>query len=196
MASHDPLAEFRRRLEAVLAWAKSREHFSALDIGWMEQQLIAAYDQLIRMRSATVPAPPASELEAPPTTEPPAPAERPPEEESPQAPPPSSGPEADPSPPPPSGTETQRKTLADLLRKQKVQSLQKAIPLHHKAMFVKRLFGGDVRAYERALRFLESCKQLAEARTYLEQEVAPQYGWTPHSETYRELLEYLKVRFS
>ncbi len=89
----------------------------------------------------------------------------------------------------------EKETLADRLRKKQFKSLGKAIPLHHKMMFVQRLFGADERAYRKAIQFLDSCRMFAEARTYLEHEVAPQYGWDSEEEAYQVLLSYLQSRF-
>ena len=203
----DRLGERLRRVADLL---EKGGGLSRLERDWAEKVLMEAYDQLGRTDTfASTHLPTASETEEKPA---------PPVQKAPvksveeQAPPPPrvSAPEAvsepGPAPSQPATSETQpppsaaglpfeeTKTLADRLRKDQLKSLSKAIPLHHKMMFVQRLFGDDERAYRKAIQFLDSCRMLAEARTYMEHEVAPHYGWTTDEEAYQVLLSYLRER--
>ncbi|GEM_PF-5159427 len=199
------------RLRRVADLLERGGGLSRLERDWAEKVLMEAYDQLGRTDTfASTHLPTASVTEEKPS---------PPVQKAPvksveeQAPPPpptmnTPGEVSDEAPPPqPATSETQpssssaaglpfeeTKTLADRLRKDQLKSLSKAIPLHHKMMFVQRLFGDDERAYRKAIQFLDSCRMLAEARTYMEHEVAPHYGWTTDEEAYQVLLSYLRER--
>ena len=86
-------------------------------------------------------------------------------------------------------------TLADKLRTQKLDDLNKAVNMADKFLFMNDLFKGENSAYKEALEVLNKLSDHAEAERYMAA-LGIQYGWEENSKTEKKFRELVARKFS
>jgi hypothetical protein len=86
-------------------------------------------------------------------------------------------------------------TVAEKMEKAHINDLAKAVTVSHKFWFTTELFGGDRGAYESGMARLNSAKDLAGAKTLLENEILPKLKKPAHEEALNAFSELLQRRF-
>lgn len=76
------------------------------------------------------------------------------------------------------------------------RNLKDMIDLSEKFEYARELFNGDTDYFERTLRYLNSCKDLHEAETYVEQEVKSKYNWAGKEKIENKFTRLLRQRFN
>ena len=90
---------------------------------------------------------------------------------------------------------SQRATLADLHRQQKIENIKTYIGVNQRFMFVRELFDNNAEEYNRALDELEQKNTYIEAFNHLRNEYAQPHRWKMDSEEVVEFLEIVAKRF-
>lgn len=90
---------------------------------------------------------------------------------------------------------SQRATLADLHRQQKIENIKTYIGVNQRFMFIRELFNNDTDEYNRALDELEQKNTYIEAFNHLRNEYAQPHRWKMDSEEVVEFLEIVAKRF-
>lgn len=85
-------------------------------------------------------------------------------------------------------------TLADKLQHSTVNSLQSAIGINDKFLFVNELFNGSMEKYNRSIANLDDLKTLNGALIYLN-ELRVELQWNSSNEAYKKLLELVHRKF-
>lgn len=85
-------------------------------------------------------------------------------------------------------------TLADKLQHGTVNSLQSAIGINDKFLFVNELFNGSMEKYNRSIENLDDLKTLNGALIYLN-ELRIELQWNSSNEAYKKLLELVHRKF-
>lgn len=88
----------------------------------------------------------------------------------------------------------QEPTLADKLQHNTVKSLQSAIGINDKFLFVNELFNGSMEKYNRSIENLDDLKTLNGALIYLN-ELRVELQWNSSNEAYKRLLELVHRKF-
>lgn len=88
----------------------------------------------------------------------------------------------------------QEPTLADKLQHNSVKSLQSAIGINDKFLFVNELFNGSMEKYNRSMENLDDLKTLNGALIYLN-ELRVELQWNSSNEAYKRLLELVHRKF-
>ena len=88
----------------------------------------------------------------------------------------------------------QEPTLADKLQHNSVKSLQSAIGINDKFLFVNELFNGSMEKYNRSIENLDDLKTLNGALIYLN-ELRVELQWNSSNEAYKRLLELIHRKF-
>ena len=90
---------------------------------------------------------------------------------------------------------SQRGTLADLHRQQKIENIKTYIGVNQRFMFIRELFDNNADEYNRALDELEQKNTYIEAFNHLRNEYAQPHRWKMDSEEVVEFLEIVAKRF-
>ncbi len=77
----------------------------------------------------------------------------------------------------------------------KVDSISASISLNKKFIFIGRLFGGDINAYNKSLEELDNFTNFLDARNYINKSLSPNYNWMMATEEAEEFLELVANRF-
>ncbi|MBP6409749.1 MAG: hypothetical protein KA313_01490 [Pseudarcicella sp.] len=77
----------------------------------------------------------------------------------------------------------------------KVASITASISLNKKFIFIGRLFGGDINAYNKSVDELDSFTNYLDARNYINKSLSPNYNWMMANEEAEEFLELVANRF-
>ena len=85
-------------------------------------------------------------------------------------------------------------TLADKLQHSALNSLQSAIGINDKFLFVNELFNGSMEKYNRSIANLDDLKTLNGALIYLN-ELRIELQWNSSNEAYKKLLELVHRKF-
>lgn len=85
-------------------------------------------------------------------------------------------------------------TLADKLQRSALNSLQSAIGINDKFLFVNELFNGSMEKYNRSIANLDDLKTLNGALIYLN-ELRIELQWNSSNEAYKKLLELVHRKF-
>lgn len=85
-------------------------------------------------------------------------------------------------------------TLADKLQHSTLNSLQSAIGINDKFLFVNELFNGSMEKYNRSIANLDDLKTLNGALIYLN-ELRIELQWNSSNEAYKKLLELVHCKF-
>jgi hypothetical protein len=87
-------------------------------------------------------------------------------------------------------------SVAEKLERAKITDLAKAITLSDKFWFIKELFGGDAKAYEVGVSLLNSAKDHAEAKSFLNEELLTKLKNPPDAEALEAFSELIERRFA
>lgn len=87
-------------------------------------------------------------------------------------------------------------SVAEKLERAKITDLSKAITLSDKFWFIKELFGGDAKAYEVGVSLLNSAKDQAEAKSFLNDELLTKLKNPPDAEALEAFTELIERRFA
>ena len=90
---------------------------------------------------------------------------------------------------------SQRATLADLHRQQKIENIKTYIGVNQRFMFIRELFDNNAEEYNRALDELEQKNTYIEAFNHLRNQYAQPHRWKMDSEEVVEFLEIVAKRF-
>ena len=90
---------------------------------------------------------------------------------------------------------SQKATLADLHRQQKIQNIKSYIGVNQRFMFIRELFHNNADEYNKALNELEQKNTYIEAFNYIRNEYAQPHRWKMDSEEVVEFLEIVAKRF-
>ncbi len=88
-----------------------------------------------------------------------------------------------------------RKNLADKLKLSPIHDLRVGITLNQKIAFIRDLFKGDEGEYRKVIMAINGMKNYAEAKYYLEHDVAQTHGWNMANPLAEELSEVVYRRF-
>lgn len=77
-----------------------------------------------------------------------------------------------------------------------ISDIKKAIGLNQQVLYTKKLFGGDKKGFKKAIDFVNRSKNFSEAKSYLQYEVMPKYGWEEEDALYQDLLATIKRKFA
>ncbi len=86
--------------------------------------------------------------------------------------------------------------LADVLTREPVRDLKKAIGINDRFVFVQELFRGDEVMYERSIKTINSFNILQEAEFWIERELKLKLAWDDSKETVRHFCQLVRRRFS
>ncbi len=86
--------------------------------------------------------------------------------------------------------------VAEVLTREPVRDLKKAIGVNDRFVFVNELFRGDEVMYERSIKTINSFNVLQEAEFWMERELKLKLGWDDSKETVRHFLQLVRRRFS
>ena len=84
-----------------------------------------------------------------------------------------------------------RKDLSSMLQSKPIDSLEHAIDINAKFLFVRELFFNNVQLFEKTIRILDSAHTFNDAFNYLQQH----FFWNYESEAVQRFLELLRRRF-
>lgn len=90
---------------------------------------------------------------------------------------------------------SQKATLADLHRQQKIENIKSYIGVNQRFMFIRELFNNNTDEYNRALDELEQQNTYIEAFNHLRNAYAQPHRWKMDSEEVVEFLEIVAKRF-
>lgn len=86
--------------------------------------------------------------------------------------------------------------LSDVLTREPVRDLKKAIGVNDRFVFVNELFRGDETMYERSIKTINSFHILQEAEFWIERELKLKLAWDDSKENVRHFLQLVRRRFS
>ena len=89
----------------------------------------------------------------------------------------------------------EKETIADRLRKDKLESIKSAIGINEKFFFLNELFGGDLQAYNDNIKKLDAQITREDAFGFLN-ELSELYGWEKESEAVEQITTMLNNKFS
>lgn len=90
---------------------------------------------------------------------------------------------------------SQKATLADLHRQQKIENIKSYIGVNQRFMFIRELFNNNTEEYNQALDELERQNTYIEAFNHLRNQYAQPHRWKMDSEEVVEFLEIVAKRF-
>ena len=90
---------------------------------------------------------------------------------------------------------SQKATLADLHRQQKIENIKSYIGVNQRFMFIRELFDNNTEEYNKALDELERQNTYIEAFNHLRNQYAQPHRWKMDSEEVVEFLEIVAKRF-
>ncbi len=83
--------------------------------------------------------------------------------------------------------------LSQKLSAAPIADLTKALGLNEKFLYINELFGGDVNVFQETIQQLNRCKDLGEARVYLEKHLIEQQGWLSKKERTPTAKNFIKL---
>lgn len=86
-------------------------------------------------------------------------------------------------------------TVADKLSQTKINDLTVAIGLNQKFQFIKELFEGDSEAYNQAVKTLNRCENIEEAKTKVQKELMEPYNWDEEDRVTLTFLNLIERRY-
>lgn len=86
--------------------------------------------------------------------------------------------------------------VAEVLTREPVRDLKKAIGINDRFVFVQELFRGDEVMYERSIKTINSFNILQEAEYWIERELKLKLAWDDSKETVRHFCQLVRRRFS
>jgi hypothetical protein len=86
--------------------------------------------------------------------------------------------------------------VADVLTREPVRDLKKAIGVNDRFVFVQELFRGDEVMYERSIKTINSFNILQEAEYWIERELKLKLAWDDSKDTVRHFCQLVSRRFS
>lgn len=86
--------------------------------------------------------------------------------------------------------------LAEVLTREPVRDLKKAIGINDRFVFVNELFRGDEVMYERSIKTINSFNILQEAEFWMERELKLKLAWDESKDTVRHFCQLVRRRFS
>jgi hypothetical protein len=86
--------------------------------------------------------------------------------------------------------------IAEILTREPVRDLKKAIGVNDRFVFVNELFRGDEVMYERSIKTLNSFNVLQEAEFWMERELKLKLGWDESKDTVRHFIQLVRRRFA
>jgi hypothetical protein len=84
-----------------------------------------------------------------------------------------------------------KKDLSTVLQSKPIQSLEEAIDINAKFLFVRELFFNNLQLFEKTVRAIDAAPTFNDAFNYLQQ----QFMWNYDSETVQKFLELVRRRF-
>jgi len=85
--------------------------------------------------------------------------------------------------------------FADSVAKGPITDIPKAISLNLKLSFIKELYNGDQKEYNRLISFLTKCQNYSEAKLYIQEEKDKYPAWESKSELVDQLMSLITRRF-
>ena len=86
--------------------------------------------------------------------------------------------------------------VAEVLTREPVRDLKKAIGVNDRFVFVNELFRGDEVMYERSIKTINSFNILQEAEFWIQRELKLKLGWDDSKEVVRHFCQLVRRRFS
>ncbi|MCA0397872.1 MAG: hypothetical protein LCH51_10760 [Bacteroidetes bacterium] len=86
--------------------------------------------------------------------------------------------------------------VAEVLTREPVRDLKKAIGINDRFVFVNELFRGDEVMYERSIKTINSFHVLQEAEFWMERELKLKLGWDDSKDTVRHFIQLVRRRFA
>lgn len=86
--------------------------------------------------------------------------------------------------------------VAEVLTREPVRDLKKAIGINDRFVFVQELFRGDEVMYERSIKTINSFNILQEAEYWIERELKLKLAWDDSKDTVRHFCQLVRRRFS
>lgn len=86
--------------------------------------------------------------------------------------------------------------VAEVLKREPVRDLKKAIGINDRFVFVNELFRGDEVMYERSIKTINAFHVLQEAEFWIERELKLKLGWDDSKEAVRHFIQLVRRRFS
>lgn len=86
--------------------------------------------------------------------------------------------------------------LAEILTREPVRDLKKAIGINDRFVFVNELFRGDEVMYERSIKTINSFNILQEAEFWMERELKLKLAWDDSKDTVRHFCQLVRRRFT
>ncbi|GAO41217.1 hypothetical protein [Flavihumibacter petaseus] len=86
--------------------------------------------------------------------------------------------------------------VAEVLTREPVRDLKKAIGVNDRFVFVNELFRGDEVMYERSIKTINSFNILQEAEFWMERELKLKLGWDDSKDAVRHFIQLVRRRFS
>jgi hypothetical protein len=85
--------------------------------------------------------------------------------------------------------------LSDLAFSRPIMSIVDGVSLNQKFVFIGRLFGGDINAYNKAVEDLDNCINFSDAKNLMNKALAPKYNWIMAAEEANDFLEVVGRKF-
>lgn len=82
--------------------------------------------------------------------------------------------------------------LSEKLDSAPIDNIQKALGLNERILTQNELFKGDKNAFDSAIKRLNSMNNFDEARSYLSEEIIPEYNWT-HEDRIKKAQDFIKL---
>jgi hypothetical protein len=89
----------------------------------------------------------------------------------------------------------QDELLSRLKKPTDTKKMREMMDLGERFMFVKELFGADADLFDRSLKHIDQCKDLAEAEAFLEKEIKPRNGWEDKEMFEQHFHKLLEAKF-
>ncbi|MFT4023817.1 MAG: hypothetical protein QM664_08560 [Flavihumibacter sp.] len=86
--------------------------------------------------------------------------------------------------------------VAEVLTREPVRDLKKAIGINDRFVFVNELFRGDEVMYERSIKTINSFHVLQEAEFWMERELKLKLGWDESKEAVHHFVQLVRRRFA
>jgi len=91
--------------------------------------------------------------------------------------------------------EKNKESLLEKLQQAKLNNLRSAISLNQRYLFINQLFGGDKDSFETAIKELENCQSLEEARSLVHRKYSAEYAWESDGEAVQSFWKLLERKF-
>lgn len=87
-------------------------------------------------------------------------------------------------------------SVSENINHKPVTDLRTAIGINERFLFTQFLFANNTDAFASTVEHLNNCQSWNQAKSYLESEVIPRFGWNPSQGTVHQFMELVERRYS